>query len=114
MVIAPSPEIPTEGPPMNAQQIRTGWYSDPAGMHELRFFDDRWTERVADAGIETYHYYPTPPEAPAANSRRRWLVATGVVGLAAVAATVLVRAHSESDGSSFCSDYAKLAKVYAS
>jgi hypothetical protein len=31
-----------------------GWYPDPAARHEVRYWDGtRWTERVADNGIET-------------------------------------------------------------
>jgi hypothetical protein len=31
-----------------------GWYADPSGGHELRFFDGRaWTEHVADSGTQS-------------------------------------------------------------
>ena len=30
-----------------------GWYADPFGRHERRYFDGRWTERVSDHGFES-------------------------------------------------------------
>ena len=34
-------------------QPAAGWYADPSGHHEARYWDgDRWTDRVADRGVE--------------------------------------------------------------
>ena len=30
-----------------------GWYADPSGRHGYRFWDGRWTEHVADAGVQS-------------------------------------------------------------
>jgi hypothetical protein len=41
-----------------------GWYTDPAGRHELRFFDGiRWTNHVADAGTPSIDPVPRAPDA---------------------------------------------------
>jgi len=48
---APRPE-PTVAAPADAAPI-AGWYPDPAMRHQARFWDGfRWTERVADNGLE--------------------------------------------------------------
>jgi hypothetical protein len=45
---------------------REGWHADPAGRHELRYFDgDGWTEHVTDAGRPSAdpvraHAWPPP------------------------------------------------------
>jgi uncharacterized protein (AIM24 family) len=45
------------------------WHPDPAGRHELRFWDGaQWTEHVSDDGIHSVSPL-TPPEAPTAESR---------------------------------------------
>jgi hypothetical protein len=45
--------------PMKAQ----GWYHDPYGVHEGRYFSDgRPTKLVRDCGIESYD--PPPPRPP--------------------------------------------------
>jgi putative membrane protein len=45
-------------PPPAAQRstapdaVPSGWYSDPSGRHELRFWDDdHWSEHVSNAGV---------------------------------------------------------------
>jgi putative membrane protein len=44
----PAPVAQASGDPHAAPP---GWYSDPAGRHELRFWnDDHWTEHVSNAG----------------------------------------------------------------
>jgi Protein of unknown function (DUF2510) len=46
-VAPPEPGVPAAGPEI-------GWYPDPTGRHEVRYWDGgRWTERVADDGVET-------------------------------------------------------------
>ena len=41
---AATPGVAADGPP-------SGWYADPTGRHELRYWHDgRWTEQVADGG----------------------------------------------------------------
>lgn len=46
--MAPEPPPP---PPMPA--VPAGWYKDPAGCHELRFWDGfKWSAHVANAGIQ--------------------------------------------------------------
>ena len=40
-----------------------GWFADPSGIHELRFFDGAtWTEHVVDHGIRgVHHWRPAGP-----------------------------------------------------
>ena len=46
------PVEPVEQFAANGPEV--GWYPDPAGRHEVRYWDgSRWTERVADNGVET-------------------------------------------------------------
>jgi len=52
---APPPYVappPTEAPPF-------GWYADPSGRHELRYWDGtRWTEYVSDGGTQSTEPLP--------------------------------------------------------
>lgn len=47
-----------------------GWFADPAGAHELRYWDGTdWTEDVSDAGNRSFDVVPPvapPPEQSAA------------------------------------------------
>lgn len=82
----------------------TGWYRDPSGRHQHRFWDgERWTSRVATEGVET----SDPPVAtlpkpkrrnrPARSRGVRWPLIAGlaIVLAAAIAATVYVVVHEE-------------------
>jgi hypothetical protein len=45
----------------------TGWYADPRGRHELRWFDgEQWTDHVADAGVQTTDDPGSAPQRQAA------------------------------------------------
>jgi len=38
--------------PSTTPAAASGWYADPAGRHEQRYWDgSKWTEHVADAGV---------------------------------------------------------------
>jgi hypothetical protein len=82
-----------------------GWYPDPSGRHEQRFFDGvRWTDHVSDGnvpGIDPIPRGDTPrlhrpavanaPDASAAHRPRwyrrpRWLIAGGAVALIGIGA----------------------------
>ena len=40
-----------------------GWFRDPSGLHELRYWDGRaWTEHVADGGVVGVEPIPAPAE----------------------------------------------------
>jgi hypothetical protein len=53
----PSPYVP--GPPVS-EAPPFGWYPDPSGRHEQRYWDGtRWTEHVSDAGQQSTDP-PTP------------------------------------------------------
>lgn len=40
--------------PMQAAPVPAGWFADPTGRHQLRYWDGAaWTAFVADAGIQT-------------------------------------------------------------
>ena len=44
-------QAPKEPTPAN---IRDGWYPDPRGQHQLRYWSDgSWTDRVADHGVQS-------------------------------------------------------------
>ena len=49
------PLPPPSGPPVAAPaSVASGWYADPAGRFELRYWDgDRWTASVARDGRQT-------------------------------------------------------------
>jgi hypothetical protein len=54
----PLPEPPLGGPP-------PGWYPDPSGRHEYRFFTgDDWTADVVDNGNHFIDPLPAPPDNP--------------------------------------------------
>ena len=44
------------------QQQPAGWYPDPTGRFEVRWFDGRWTDQVATAGLPGTD--PTPMHLP--------------------------------------------------
>lgn len=49
---------------MTEESYRPGWYPDPTGHHEYRYYDgDRWTDHVSDAGAlsEEPVDSPSPP-----------------------------------------------------
>src|SRR5690242_10889684 len=59
-------------------QPAAGWYADPSGQHEARYWDGtRWTDRVADRGVENRGSDPTPLETPAGPVAGDPPVATG-------------------------------------
>ena len=52
---SPGPPPPPEGPP-------AGWYPDPSGRHQYRFFTGHdWTADVVDNGAHTTEPLPAPP-----------------------------------------------------
>ena len=70
------------------RRMAPGWYPDPGGRHEHRFWDGtRWTEQVADQGTSgTDSLVPAPPAADVGPDRRSPLLA---IVLAVVALVVL-------------------------
>ena len=59
----PSPVIPEPAPAGPA----AGWYPDPSARHQARLWDGmRWTERVADNGVEGIDPVPGAPATSAA------------------------------------------------
>lgn len=104
--------------------VAPGWYSDPTGMHQLRYFDGRWTDHVSNNGVHSVSPMPPAPSfvpaapinSPAPNRRNRRKVAWTVAGVAAVGVVVIVVsvAATSSSGSgktggsnlsSFCDDF---------
>jgi len=54
MPLAPAPPVApaAPAPPPVAPTNPAGWFPDPSGGHEHRYWDGtRWTEHVADAGV---------------------------------------------------------------
>jgi hypothetical protein len=90
-----------------------GWFYDPSGAHELRYWDgEEWTDHVADGGarsrapMETVEMPPSPgPAAPSTSSaqlgalfRIRWLIVAallfiGIPLLVAVVVAVSLGSH---------------------
>ncbi len=59
---APDPPaaVPTPDPPAPTPAVPSGWYADPAGRFELRYWDgSTWTEHVSRAGQQ----FTDPPVA---------------------------------------------------
>jgi putative membrane protein len=53
------PDPPAVRAPAGLDQIPPGWYPDPSGRHELRYWsEERWSEHVSDRGVLT----TDPPE----------------------------------------------------
>jgi hypothetical protein len=47
-----------------------GWYTDPTGRHESRYWDSaHWTAQVADHGVSTVEALPVVPDYPPAGLR---------------------------------------------
>lgn len=64
---------------MNAQQHAPGWYPDPSGAANLRWFDGKaWTDNQAPSG-----QFPPPPPAPKKGNGKKvaGVVAAGFLGL---------------------------------
>jgi hypothetical protein len=104
------PAYPSEPPAALIQD--PGWYVDPGGRHQFRYWDGAgWTDQVADGGAMTVEplvgYGPTPsvapgPAAPPAKKRRGLLVGlaiAAVVLIVAVVAVVLVLSGGDGSGS---------------
>lgn len=51
---------------MNELRAGTGWYADPTGSHELRYFDGHWADRVATGGVVSTQ--PLPVASPVTSS----------------------------------------------
>ncbi len=60
---APRPGAPARGPGGPARAVpavsvagpRRGWYPDPGGRHQVRFWDgERWTRHVGDGGVHGF------------------------------------------------------------
>ncbi len=105
---------------MTTQQVRSGWYRDPVGRSELRYFDGQWTDQVCNAGVVSREHVPTDLSTSSttasnsdAGSRRRakWVLAIGA-GAAGLVATLAITLHAggSSDGS-FCAHYAQLGSL---
>jgi hypothetical protein len=48
---------------MTNHAARPGWYPDPTGTNESRYFDDRWTDFVSNQGIQSVSPMPSSPQA---------------------------------------------------
>src|ERR1700722_6410245 len=108
--------IPTSG---------AGWYPDPTGVNQLRYFDTQWTDHVSDGGVastsplatqaswpvagqppaaaaKSASYSPaqfaTQPTTPRSRKKFGWIVGGGIVVVAAVIAVIVV-VNSGSSGS---------------
>jgi hypothetical protein len=85
-----------------------GWYPDPSGRNEQRYFDgERWTEHVANAGATGVDPIDAPGPALAAtdagpaggSGRKPWLWVVGaLVAVAVVAGLVVLLTGGDDDG----------------
>jgi Protein of unknown function (DUF2510) len=78
-----------------AGQISPGWYGDPSGRHQLRYFSGQWTDHVSDNGVVSTSplVIPGPTTGSTGQSRRSrnkiiWTV-VGIVGVVVVAGVAL-------------------------
>jgi len=50
---------------MTPTQTAPGWYPDPSGRHQIRYWDGvAWTDHVADNGVQGHDPPGGPPQAP--------------------------------------------------
>lgn len=47
-------------PPPRQSRRPAGWYRDPSGQFDLRYFDDGWTDHVVNEGDDTVYNSPVP------------------------------------------------------
>ena len=47
---------------VDGQAGGTGWYRDPSGVHQFRYFDAIWTDQVSDAGVVRTSPLPVPAD----------------------------------------------------
>lgn len=104
---------------MSTTSGQPGWYPDPSGVHELRYYNDGWTEHVSDHGVQAVSPLPPPPPAPVPvptqpvpaavatvadsgppSGRRRvtWVVGGLALVVVAVVAVVAATSGSSDDG----------------
>jgi hypothetical protein len=48
-------------PPPPRSTKPAGWYNDPSGKFDMRWFEGTWTEHVANEGDDTTYIDPVPP-----------------------------------------------------
>jgi hypothetical protein len=114
-----------------------GWYPDPSGRHELRFFDGQWTQHVCTRGTTSIDPLADSPAAPVGtvvspapdparpstpgpmpdgpnggrmrnlSPRSKLAIGAGVIAVA-VGTTLAITLTGGSDGHSFCADVATL------
>jgi hypothetical protein len=87
-----------------------GWYGDPTGQHELRYFDGQWSDRVSDNGVVATSPIAAATSAAKATprlSRGKLIVVAGVfaVGTAVAVFGVSVGGGSGTNVQAFCRDY---------
>lgn len=92
-----------------------GWYPDPSGRHERRYFDGQWTQHVSTRGVNSVDPWTAPPVAmgysPGAPSTGRrsakttFAVAGAVVALAVgITLAVTLSGGGSNGGHGFCAD----------
>jgi len=78
---------------VSEQPPPVGWYPDPTGRFEVRWFDGRWTDQVATRGQPGTDPMPTPVLTPTSkvgpSSTTRWLLIGGAAALVAVVAVII-------------------------
>jgi len=62
---------------VDGQAGGTGWYRDPSGVHQFRYFDAIWTDQVSDAGVVRTSPLPVPAELSAVGQPAPSVAASG-------------------------------------
>jgi hypothetical protein len=101
---------------MSQQNTPAGWYPDPTGRNELRYFNAHWTEQVATRGVTAIDPLPAPTLARTGrgSSRVKLAVAGGVIALAVGITLAVTLSGGGSGGHGFCNDVAALGSDYPS
>jgi hypothetical protein len=101
--------VPERDPAHSGLTASAGWFDDPTGAHELRYWDgEEWTDHVADGGVTVrsppVHASPAPSrttDAPASRSLLKGALvivfALLLVGAPVVLAVVAARSDDSND-----------------
>lgn len=106
---------------MTQPDAPAGWYPDPSGRHESRYFNGQWTEQVSTRGVNSIDPLTAPPppyvqDAQSAGRRSpkvKLAIAGGVVAVAVGITLAVTLSGGSSGGHGFCPDAISLNKQYA-
>jgi hypothetical protein len=126
---------------MTQQHTPAGWYPDPTGRYESRYFDGQWTEHVATRGVNSIDpvrassapsastpygplaqsgpgmpppYVQSAPGTGKGSPRFKLAIAGGVVAVAVGITLAVALTGGGSGGHGFCADVTALGNEYPS